>query len=341
MERRIWIIGGANMDIVGHAHHTLKDHDSNIGTINIQAGGVGRNIAEICGRLGEKVSLLTCFGCDEYGKYIRKHCESMGIDTGFSIDSESKNTSIYLAILDENRDMRIGMNDMSILDEISKEAIIPALQEMKADDILVIDSNLDSDLIAFIANNATAIIASDPVSAAKIKRLEKVLDRISIFKPNAIEAKELTGIEIIDDPSARESLDWFLRRGIKEIIITLGERGILLGSEDEKLWITHKIVEMNSANGGGDALMGAYLSRRLRGETPRNAIEFAIAAAILKIIGELQGNEDEVTRGADGREMENPKMDSDETSGKVKCRRDLENRIIEKINTLEIKERIL
>ena len=284
-DNRIWVIGGANIAIVGVSSHKLKDYDSNIGEITTQFGGVGRNIAQACAELGEKVSLVTCFGNDDQGKLMREHCELIGIDTSFSIVSESHRTSVYLAILDEYRDMRIAMNDMRILDELNKDVIARALKEVKSDDILVIDSNLEGDLLDFITKETDAYIASDPVSAAKIPRLMDVLGRIDIFKPNEIEAKELTGIEITDEESANATLKWFIDKGIKEIIITLGGRGMLFSDSKEKLWITHKTIDMDNANGGGDAMFGAYLSKRIRGEAPLKALEFAASSAVLKITG--------------------------------------------------------
>lgn len=283
MANTFWVIGGANIDIVGAAAHPLKNYDSNIGEITTSFGGVGRNIAQACAELGEKVNLVTCFGCDNFAAQLKESCRALGIDTSYSIDSDKHHTSIYLAILDENRDMRIAMNDMGILSEIDEEVLKPAIESMDKDDILVLDSNLDPALIEYIESKAPARIASDPVSAAKSPRLLGILHGIDIFKPNSVEAEELTGIKIVDEASARESIEWFLERGVKEVIITLGTKGVLLGTPSEKLWITHATVEMDSANGGGDAMFGAYLSRRMRGEEPRKAIEFAIAAAIHKI----------------------------------------------------------
>ncbi|MBO4234858.1 MAG: carbohydrate kinase family protein [Firmicutes bacterium] len=333
-EQRIWVIGGANIDIIGHASHQLKDYDSNMGDIKKSFGGVGRNIAQACAELGESVSLVTCFGADDYGNLIKENCVNLGIDTSFSITSKKHPTSTYLAILDEKRDMRIAMNDMRILEEIDEHVLKTALDEMTLDDYLVLDSNLEPSLIEYITENTPAKIASDPVSAAKIPRLKSVLNRISIFKPNAIESKELTGIEIVDDETARDSLDWFIDRGVEEIIITLGERGILFGNKDEKLWITHKTVKMDSANGGGDAMFGAYLSRKIKREDSDSAIRFAIAAAVLKVSGESELNNNSETQTLSN-------AGNDSTRDRNRRALEREKRIIETINTLDIKERKL
>ena len=62
----IWVFGGANIDVIGHALNNLIEYDSNIGEIELSYGGVGRNIAQSCLLFSDKstdinVNLITCF----------------------------------------------------------------------------------------------------------------------------------------------------------------------------------------------------------------------------------------------------------------------------------------
>ncbi|NCU32778.1 MAG: winged helix-turn-helix transcriptional regulator, partial [Candidatus Moranbacteria bacterium] len=60
------VIGGANIDIQGYPHQPLIPHDSNIGTVKMSLGGVGRNIAENCARLNIPTRLISVVGNDLY-----------------------------------------------------------------------------------------------------------------------------------------------------------------------------------------------------------------------------------------------------------------------------------
>jgi pseudouridine kinase len=82
---------------------------------------------------------------------------------------------------------------------------------------------------------------------------------------------------------AKESLDWFLQQGVEEIIISLADRGILLGTREKKVWLTHRTIALENATGGGDSLLGAYVSRRVRKEYPMQAIRFGISTAVTTI----------------------------------------------------------
>ena len=279
----ICVIGGANIDIVGSSIDPLQNFDSNPGEISIAYGGVGRNIAQICALLGENIKFVTCFSGDSYGQSMKEDCKRLGMDVSMSSTVEDLPSSMYIALLDNNRDMKLGMSDMRILRRMDAKMLQPILETLHEDDIIIIDSNLDMESIEYIAIHAKARIAADPVSAHKATRLKSVLNHLDIFKPNQFEASELTGIWIKDEETARQNLDWFIEHGVKEVIISMADRGILLGTAEHKTWFTHRPINMENATGGGDSLLGAYVASRLPGKCPLESMRFGISAAVISI----------------------------------------------------------
>lgn len=279
----ICVIGGANIDIVGSSIDPLQNYDSNPGEISIAYGGVGRNIAQICALLGENIKFVTCFSGDSYGQSMKEDCKRLGMDVSMSSTVEDLPSSMYIALLDNNRDMKLGMSDMRILRRMDAKMLQPILETLHEDDIIIIDSNLDMESIEYIAIHAKARIAADPVSAHKASRLKSVLNHLDIFKPNQFEASELTGIWIKDEETARQNLDWFIEHGVKEVIISMADRGILLGTAEHKTWFTHRPINMENATGGGDSLLGAYVASRLAGKCPLESMRFGISAAVISI----------------------------------------------------------
>ena len=284
---RIIVIGGANIDICGTSLTSLRDYDSNPGTIAVSFGGVGRNIAENCVLLDQQVDFVTVFSHDSYGRMLKADCESLGMNCSYSTVTENYPSSMYLAILDHDHDMKIAMSDMRILREFTPEMLERVLKTVSGDDIIIIDANLDMECIEYIAAHAPCRIAADPVSTAKAKRFEGILDRIAIFKPNRYEAEEMTGIRIEDIPSGIQALEWYLGRGVSEVLISMAEDGILLAAEGKMFHFSHRRINVQNATGGGDALLGAYVSERRNGKAPAEAARFAAAAALTVI--ERQG----------------------------------------------------
>ena len=287
-DNRIWVFGGANIDISGRAINPLVEYDSNIGHISFCHGGVGRNIAQaISLTLGDdgQVYFVTAFSGDEFGKLLKDDCKALGINCDYSIDTDDYPTSIYLALMDHKGDMKIAMSDMEILDVFNKEILEGVLSNVSEKDIIVTDLNLPKELLDVIIGESPCRVAVDPISIAKIKKVPDFLAKIDIFKPNKIEAEYLNSISITDETSAKESLKWFMDRGVKEIILTLGEKGVLLGLKDreEYYWFTHREIDLKNATGGGDTFLGAYIAVRSMGYSEIDAVEYAIGAAISTI----------------------------------------------------------
>lgn len=292
---RIFVIGGANIDICGASNEPLRNYDSNPGTVSVAFGGVGRNIAEYAALLGGDVKFITAFSADHYGTMLKNDCESLGMDCSYSMITPDYPTSMYIAILDHDRDMRIAMSDMRILRAFDDEMLARVLQSTHADDIIIIDANLHIPSLHYIAEHAGCILAADPVSVAKASRLEDILDKLTIFKPNRFEAEHLSGIALRDEQSMRDILDWFREKGIKETVISMADRGVLLGTEEMKIHFTHRIAYVENATGGGDSFLAAYVCARGSGKNPREAVRFAIACA-LHVIAHDEPERRKITR---------------------------------------------
>lgn len=281
--KRICVIGGSNIDIMGASIEPLRNFDSNPGIVSVGFGGVGRNIAQILALLEEKTSLVSVFSDDSYGRMMKEDCEKLGIDTSASIVTGAYPSSMYIAILNSNHDMQVAMSDMRNLREMTPRHLQPVLSGLEKDDMIVIDANLDMECIRYIAEHAPCPAAADPVSASKCIRLKEALPHLSIFKPNMYEAEQLNGIAIRDAESAARSLEWFRSCGVKETVISMAAQGVLLGTDKEKIWFTHRLIDLDNATGGGDSFLGAYLAARLHGTEPRQAVHFAISAAVTTI----------------------------------------------------------
>jgi len=65
-------IGGSNVDILGKSNNKIVLNESNPSEIIITPGGVVRNIAENIVLLKNECHLITVFGNDDFGNYLKK-----------------------------------------------------------------------------------------------------------------------------------------------------------------------------------------------------------------------------------------------------------------------------
>ena len=103
------------------------------------------------------------------------------------------------------------------------------------------------------------------------------------LKPNRFEAEELSGIRIDSPEKARESAEWFVSQGVREVIISMADQGIVLAAEGRTTYFRHRIIRLENATGGGDCLLGAYIAGRLEGLLPKQSMRLGISCAVTAI----------------------------------------------------------
>lgn len=122
-ENYVTVIGGSNMDIQGFPNNPLVMHDSNPGKVDISMGGVGRNIAENLSRLDINTKLISAVGNDLYGNTILSECKNLNIDVNDCFISDEYSTSIYISILNNDKDMQLAISHMDITEKLNESFI--------------------------------------------------------------------------------------------------------------------------------------------------------------------------------------------------------------------------
>ena len=167
---KIAVFGGMNMDICGRTDHPLRLRDSNIGHIQMQPGGVGRNIAARLAENGAKCELFTVLGSDAMSDTLRADCQKRGISLQHALCCEG-GACVYLCMHDLDGDMLLAMNDMALTERLDcgyARSILPILAGF---DLCVLDANAPADTLTFLAQELKIPTLLDPVSCAKAERV--------------------------------------------------------------------------------------------------------------------------------------------------------------------------
>jgi pseudouridine kinase len=322
------VIGGANIDIKGKTFGKLISRTSNPGELNMTLGGVGRNIAHNLALLGVPVTFLSVVGDDEWGRKILKETGGAGVDVGQVKQSRKNSTGTYLAILDDKGEMEVAVSDMRVCEEANVRYIKSKEEIIKGSKIVVIDTNIPEKSIKYIGelcSREDIILVAEPVSVEKAKKLKKVLDKINYITPNKEELESIIGggrdssssdkvkIKIDSDEDIKKTVQKLRGKykdddkgeGIKNIVLTLAERGVYLSSrkmgkidknrevsggkgEDECGYECSKFikpykVEVIDVTGVGDALVAGLVYGIYKGYSFEEAAKYGLAAAALTI----------------------------------------------------------
>ncbi|CAM5779938.1 MULTISPECIES: carbohydrate kinase [Brevibacillus] len=285
-EELIVCIGGANLDRKARAKQQVRLHSSNPVTISESCGGVGRNIAENLGRLGCNVSLISCVGEDKEGDWILQETKKHGVDISQVWRLPTQRTGTYTALLDKEGEMVVSLANMDIYDTLTPQMFAERWSHIAAARAVYLDTNLPADCLAYVIGRCRdegIALFVDPVSSAKAEKLPERLDGVEAILPNREEAELLSGMEIKTMQDCEEACRKIRARGVKSVVVTLGEQGIYYQSEDQAEKLAPYPTEVVDVTGAGDAFASGLLYGVVNGEPLGRACRLGMAASALTL----------------------------------------------------------
>ena len=270
---KIAVFGSANMDILGSTDDKLLLRDSNIGSVVLKSGGVGRNIASRICEHGVECMLFTAFGSDVLADSLKAECQRLGMDISGSLTVPGR-SNIYLCVHDETGDMLTAINDMGLMKELTPEFAEKIMPQINACDLCVLDANLSEETLAYTASHATVPLLMDAVSCAKARRALVAMPYLEGFKPNIYEAQLLTGCEKPEDCAKA-----LLQLGVKRVFISLGEEGIYYADRQDCGRIPVEKISSAPKTGAGDALCAGIAVALANHESTRACAQYGMRSA--------------------------------------------------------------
>lgn len=280
MMKQIWVIGGANVDIMAASFKPLIARDSNPGTVSCSIGGVAHNVACNLAKMGCPVHFITALSDDVFASMVERECLDSGIMMEHSQHISGYSTSMYLAIAQPDGDMAIAIADMDILSHLDVEAILPLLRNMNEDDLVFIDTNLTETQIRDIVTNCRGRIFCDPISTPKAGKILPYLQNIEALKPNLLEAQSMLESDT-EDPL--ELLKGFKKKGLDTVVISMGADGIIGYDRDGACHVSSLKTEVINTTGAGDACMAGFMYGQYQDRSFTDSVRLAVAAGTIAV----------------------------------------------------------
>ena len=277
-------IGSANLDIYGKSLIDLKpkyDHPSKITT---SVGGVIRNVLCNLSLLKIKTKLLTAIGEDIFGNIIIENCIKNNIDINNIIKIKNEQSGVFMQIFDNKNDMHMALCDMSINKNITKEYLIKNENILKEAKIIIFDPSLPNESIEYLINNYGDKIYLDPISDEYSNKIKPYINKIYAIKPNKTELEILSDITIKNEEDLNKACNIIIKKGIKKLYVTLGDKGAIYYSKDKIIRKKFKPIEnMINASGAGDSFFATIIYGEMKKLDENESLEFAMAAGILTV----------------------------------------------------------
>jgi len=260
MNQEIYVFGASNVDITGFTKGKLIYEDANIGYMKTTAGGVGRNIAENLTRLDCKVHLISVFGDDPLSSFLTDDCKQKEIDISKSLFLQNRSASSFIAIMNNQNDLAVGISAMDLYDHLSADVFIANLPDIPQDAYVVMETNFSEKILQAIAKKYKQNkIVLDTVSGEKSLRALPILKDLYILKTNRLEAAKMSSLPDKNLDDWKKLVAFFIDKGVQKVFITLGEHGVVYG--DEKGIYHAPSIASNIVNtiGAGDSFVSGLV----------------------------------------------------------------------------------
>lgn len=247
---------------------------------NIGPGGKGCNQAIAISRLGGKVNFFTKIGQDNYGKLALETLKKNNIETKYIIQNESLQTGVAGILVDSTS----GKNAINVItgapSTLNLKDLEKQIELIKRSKIFLTQLEIPKDVTLECLkiakeNNVTTIL--NPAPASKLS--DNFFQYIDYFTPNETEAEFYSGIKISHEQDASSAAAKLLEMGVKNVIITLGEKGLFYFDGEEKIYIKASPVDSVDTTGAGDAFNGALAYGLSLNKSIKECLDLANRAA--------------------------------------------------------------
>ncbi len=246
-------------------------------------GGKGSNQAIASSCFGVETNFIGRIGNDKYGQDALTMYDKFDVSKDNIFIDESIHSGISVILIDKDANNLISVipganfnlseNDINKAEDIIKKSCIVGFQ---------LENNFNIVEYAIKkAHNMGVKTLLDPAPAIKLP--EELYKYIDIIKPNETEATILTGIEVTNKETAEVAANWFLDKGVKNVIITLGSQGVLYVDKEKIEFFKGIKVKAIDSTGAGDIFSGALMSQIAQDKSIDNSINFANHAAALSV----------------------------------------------------------
>ena len=203
---KIVVVGSSNTDMIIKADRIPAPGETVVGgSFATAPGGKGANQAVAAARAGGDVVFVARVGDDMLGKQAIDGYVKEGIDVSLIQKDPKLATGVALIMVDSTGDNSIsvasGANFALTPEDVDRAA--DAIKDAKMV-VFQLESPLDAiQRAAELAKASGVPVLLDPAPAPSEPLPNSLLERVSIIKPNETEASRLTGIEVVDEATAK------------------------------------------------------------------------------------------------------------------------------------------
>ncbi len=282
MPEKILVLGNSNIDFVLKIPRFHRPGETILAeSLGTFFGGKGANQAITAKRLGGNVQFITKLGRDHFGKAYRHDFIRSGLDQRLLLQDKKLRTGTAVIEVSPEGENRIiaflGANGSLSAGDLKKLKRHFSGVGIFATQLEIPVSTAETGLKMAKEQGAITLLNPSP----PVRLSPKLLSRVDFIIPNELEAQFLTGLKWKRDQHIPKIAEKLLEMGPKNVVVTLGSKGLYFKSRDEEFWMKAFRVKVVDTTAAGDAFLGALAISLSENKPIREALVFANGAGAL------------------------------------------------------------
>ena len=286
MNKNILVVGSLNMDISITMKKMPIIGETILGnSMQYSNGGKGANQACAIGKLGGKVEMLGCIGNDDFGKNQKTNLGKYNVNTKNLKISQDIPTGTAVIYVDEKGKNSIvvvaGANDYCDVEYLKSQE-----ESFKNSDYILLQLEIPIESVKYSVKKGKELgktIILNPAPAPEFI-CDEILNNLDYFTPNESELQRLAKLDKIETlEDAEKGARIFLEKGVKNVLVTLGENGVLFVNKDTVQHFPANKVKAIDTTAAGDCFNGAFVLGLSEGKSIAESIIFANKASSIAV----------------------------------------------------------
>ena len=295
MLKPVVCIGAAFVDELFHAKEKMQIGTTNEAYVTKTAGGVSRNIAHQLALLDVPVQLISVFGNDSDGDWLKQVCYSVGVKLEASITRDGLSGK-YTGILNVDGSLISAFLTNAANHMITPRHLEQNIDLLKSASFLLADANVSNEtadwLLAF-SNESDIPFILEPVSVPPAKKFREAnLHGLHLITPNEDELPVLCSEKAF---FTQQQIEELLNRGIQNIWLHNGKHGSALYNKEKSVTLSAPEIEVIDCTGAGDGSLSGFILGKTLGKDELDCLKLAhtLSAEILQVNGAIANHLDQ------------------------------------------------
>jgi ribokinase len=277
------VVGSVTTDVTAFARRLPRPHETVIGdNVTLVLGGKGANQAVAAARYGAPTWMVGCVGDDPFAELCARQLADHGVALDLLRRVEGPTGVAHIRVDAE------GTNDIVITplanNKLDTPQVDAALAKAAPGSVLLLQLEIRPEITAYAARvgrRAGLTVVLDPAPAAPLP--EEIWADVDIVTPNESEIEALTGLRVTTADEAARAADWFLKRGVRQVIVTLGAAGVVSVTAEGRSELPAFPMTAVDTTAAGDAFTGTFGAALALGLDPAEAIRHGTAAGAITV----------------------------------------------------------